>query len=66
MKAIPARCLRCQRDLRYDLANMRYYCPACDAGEAAGAPGDVWRVRGQAVGRGIARLWRRVEQWLGR
>ena len=34
MSAVPAKCLHCKQDLRYDLANLRYHCPRCDAGEA--------------------------------
>lgn len=78
MSAVPAKCLHCKQDLRYDLANLRYHCPRCDAGEApqasaAGAasaaidaPGDPWRERGEAVGREAARLIHRLERWLSK
>ena len=87
MGAVPAKCLQCKADLRYDLAHLRYRCPACDAGEARrasaagaegaarearetreaiGPPADAWRERGEALGRGAARLLRLVERWLGK
>ncbi|MFQ5846358.1 MAG: hypothetical protein ACE5IQ_01650 [Candidatus Methylomirabilales bacterium] len=78
MGAVPARCLHCQHELRYDPINLRYRCPACNASEArkeraagavgeAGSPSaDVWRERAEAVGRGAARLLHRVEQWRGK
>jgi hypothetical protein len=81
MSAVPAKCLHCKQDLRYDLANLRYRCPTCEAGgppkastagaagaasEAIGAPGDTWRERGEAVGREAARLLHRLERWLSK
>jgi predicted RNA-binding Zn-ribbon protein involved in translation (DUF1610 family) len=66
MSAVPPKCPQCKRDLRYDLAALRYSCPACDASETAGRSGNVWRERGQTVGRGIARFMRLVERWLRR
>lgn len=84
MGAVAAKCLQCKEDLRFDLANLRYSCPKCDAGQAAKAstagavatvgtpgrgsapPADIWRERGEAVGRGAARVLHRLERWLGR
>jgi len=81
MSAVPAKCLQCKADLRYDLVHLRYRCPACDAGEARrasaagaegaareaiGPPADAWRERGEALGRGAAPLLRLVERWLGK
>lgn len=69
MSAIPARCLHCHRDLNYDPISLRYCCPECEGGAAGttgGAASDTWRERGEAVGRGAARLMRWVEQWLGK
>lgn len=63
MSAVPPKCLQCKRDLRYDLAHLRYRCPACDATHAAG---DIWRIGGGALGRQVARLVHQVEQWLGK
>lgn len=65
MSAVPARCLHCHRDLDYDPISLRYRCPGCeagDAGSAGGAASDAWRERGEAVGRGAARLLRWVER----
>ncbi|MFQ5881638.1 MAG: hypothetical protein ACE5I9_04095 [Candidatus Methylomirabilales bacterium] len=59
MSAVPAKCLQCQRDLRYDPVTLRYRCPACDA------PEETWRKRGEALGRWAARLLSKVERWLG-
>jgi hypothetical protein len=78
MGAYPPKCLQCKRDLRYDLANLRYRCPACEAGEeqiastagaageASGPSGDVLRERAETFGRGAARLLHRVQRWLSR
>lgn len=63
MSAFPPKCLQCKRDLRYDLAHLRYHCPACDASDAAA---DIWRIRGETLGRQVARLVHQVEQWLGK
>ena len=60
MGAVPARCLQCHRDLRYDLINLRFVCPACSS-----TP-EKWRKRGEVVGRAAARLLRRVEGWFGK
>lgn len=61
MSAVPPKCLQCKRDLRFDLLHLRYRCPACDAGDA---PADVWRIGGEALGRGVARLLHQVDRWL--
>lgn len=81
MGAVPAKCLQCKSDLRYDLASMRYRCPTCEAREAPKAstarpaseasagsspPADVWRERGEALGREAARLLHQLQRWLGR
>ncbi|MGH7362225.1 MAG: hypothetical protein ACREJ7_09295 [Candidatus Methylomirabilales bacterium] len=29
MPGIPAKCLECGTDLRFDAAQMLYFCPAC-------------------------------------
>ena len=63
MSAVPPKCLQCKRDLRYDLAHLRYRCPACDARDARP---DIWRIGGGALGRQVARLVHQVEQWLGK
>ncbi|MGH7473261.1 MAG: hypothetical protein ACREJW_04915 [Candidatus Methylomirabilales bacterium] len=63
MSAVPPKCLQCKRDLRYDLAHLRYRCPACDASNAAAG---IWRIGGEALGRQVARLLHQVEQWLGK
>lgn len=63
MSAVPPKCLHCKQDLRYDLAHLRYRCPACDASDA---PPDIWRLGGGALGRQVARLVHQVEQWLGK
>ncbi len=81
MGAVPAKCLHCKQDLRYDLANLRYRCPTCEAGEApktsatgvegtaregTGPPADILRERAETFGRGAARLLHRLEQWLSK
>ncbi|MGH7381578.1 MAG: hypothetical protein ACREKR_05030 [Candidatus Methylomirabilales bacterium] len=63
MSAVPPKCLQCKRDLRYDLAHLRYRCPACDATHAAG---DIWRIGGETLGRQVARLVHKLGQWLGK
>ena len=63
MSAVPPKCLQCKRDLRYDLAHLRYRCPACDASDAAAV---IRRIGGEALGRQVARLLHQVEQWLGK
>lgn len=30
MPGIPAKCLECGTDLRFDAAQMLYFCPACE------------------------------------
>ena len=35
MPGIPAKCLECGTDLRYDAAQMIYFCPACEVMTAA-------------------------------
>jgi len=64
MSAVPVRCLHCQQDLRYDPIGLRYRCPACEEDETTRPRLDPWREGGRAVGRGLARLLRHVEQWL--
>ncbi len=70
MSAFPARCPHCQRYLSFDPISLRYRCGACDVGEAGeareagGLPRDIWRERGEAVGREAARLLGRIERWL--
>jgi predicted RNA-binding Zn-ribbon protein involved in translation (DUF1610 family) len=63
MRAVPPKCLQCKRDLRYDLAHLRFRCPACDATHPVA---DIWRIGGETVGRQVARLVRQIEQWLGK
>jgi hypothetical protein len=63
MGAVPPKCLQCKRDLRYDLAHLRFRCPACDATHAVA---DIWRIGGETLGRQVARLVHQVEQWLGK
>ena len=62
MSAVPARCLRCKQDLRYDPSNLRYGCPRCDAGASVST--GTWRKRGEVVGRESARFVSKVERWL--
>jgi hypothetical protein len=81
MGAFPPKCLQCKQDLRYDLANLRYHCPACEASEAPqasaagaegaareaiGPPADILRDRAETFGRGAARLLHRVQRWLSK
>lgn len=35
MPGIPAKCLECGTDLRFDAASMRYFCPACEEKQEA-------------------------------
>ncbi len=60
MSAVPAKCLQCKRDLRYDPINLLYGCPVCDAG----ASSNIWRKRGEILGRESARLVTKVQRWL--
>lgn len=41
MPGIPAKCLECGTDLRYDAAQMNYFCPACAEKERAPAQAEV-------------------------
>ncbi|MEK7853599.1 MAG: hypothetical protein AAB272_01500 [candidate division NC10 bacterium] len=41
MPGIPAKCLECGTDLRFDAASMRYFCPACAEKEEAPAQAEV-------------------------
>ncbi len=66
MSAIPARCLQCQHDLRYDLINLRFRCPVCNDVASSVSQTEAWRKRGETVGRESARLLSKVERWLGK
>ncbi len=44
MGGVPAKCLHCKQDLRYDPISLRYRCPGCEVSEtrkesAAGTAG---------------------------
>jgi len=41
MPGIPAKCLECGTDLRYDPVRLLYLCPACEAEEKAPAGAEV-------------------------
>lgn len=62
MSAVPAKCLKCKQDLRYDPINLLYSCRLCEAGAIVDT--STWRKRGQVVGRESARLVSKVERWL--
>lgn len=62
MSAVPAKCLRCKQDLRYDPINLLYGCPVCEAGVIPST--SSWRKRGEVLGRESARLVSKVERWL--
>ena len=62
MSAVPAKCLQCKRDLRYDPISLLYSCPVCDSGVSLSS--NIWRKRGEILGRESARLVSKVERWL--
>ena len=72
MGGVPAKCLHCKQDLRYDPISLRYRCPGCEAGEtrkesAAGAAGAARAA--SAVGEAAsppADPWRERGEILGR
>ena len=41
MPGIPAKCLECGTDLRYDAVQLLYFCPACAGKEEAPAQAEV-------------------------
>ena len=72
MGAVPAKCLHCKQDLRYDPISLRYRCPGCEVSEtrkesAAGAAGAARAA--SAVGEAAsppADPWRERGEILGR
>lgn len=43
MPGIPAKCLECGTDLRYDAVRLLHTCPTCEAKEEARAGAEVKR-----------------------